>query len=1307
MGRGVPRLEIKAYPKNLRGGFESMKNLKKLLAVIVSICVLATFTVPAFAAETAKTDAEICADLGVLKGEGSGVTADYLAQGTTRLQAAILYLRLIGKEAEALAFTGTETFEDADEVTWAGGKAVLAYLKAHPELGWVGDGKKFDPNGAASAQMMYKVALEALGYKQGTDFQYADTITFAASLGLTKVAAIAELTNDNTATALIEILKGTVKGGTKTLAEKLVADGIITAAAAEAAGLYTTYVALDVKSVVAAATTKVDITLNTAAVKVDLSKISIKDAAGADVAISGYEASSDMKLITLTTAALTTAAKYTITIDGVAKDFVGAIADKDAPVLSSAAATSNTTVEVVFTDGSIRLDKNTATDIANYSINNGLTITAASLSGLKVTLTTSSQTVGTVYTLTVNNVKDIAGNAMTAAKTATFAGKAADTAAPAGITASAYSNTQVRIDFDDTSKIDEASAEAVENYTIAGLTVTSAELLNSDTAIANYAGTKYKSVILTTTAQTAGTVYTVSVLGVKDVAGNAITSAKTATFAGKAADVAAPSQITATAINNTLVRIDFTDASNIDEESAENIANYTIAGLTITGAQLINTTTDRDTYSGILNKSVLLTTSAQTTGTVYTASVLGVKDIAGNAITSAKTATFAGKAADVTAPTVSSILALSGNKLKIIFSEAMDGTSVQTLTNYSISTIGYPVSVDSWTASTRTLVLNTAAQGNGTVYTVTINNVKDMSGNVIAANTKKDFAGIGSALDAPAISTATALNNKMIDVVFNKDVTDVDIGDFVLYKGSGSTTDILAGFAGEAVFKVSSSEYIIYLGTGASDKLSTDVYTLKVTGSIKDFADVAVSLTDSAKNEKTFGGIDTDPAKVEIIGVAQVNARQFIITFNQKVAVGTIAASDISLSYNGIEIYATAAARETDKTKVKITFGQDIVGEKVGELRVRTLSLIKDLTGQISMVANDTSNNWYDAPVATVSYTTETLKVESVTMVDEQTLEIAFNQDIVFTTNTNPGAGTDDNFMILKVNGGSKVAGYDLKYAKKTGSNKVQVYFTAGSNFAEGIVYSAEIADNAAGDALFTSAISGLALDAATAANAKGTFGYNPTVNEAPYLVSVTPMSTTRVSLTFSEDISIAPTTDGNADTNIAFFNGTTDISASITDLVSLNASKKVYYADIISGGIFEAGTSYTVKIPYSATKSITDTTGIDVLKSATSTDAEANKVTFGGTGTLAAPVATLTSNTIVVTGLAGATIKYTIGASATAKADVIATGTPYATAITDGAVSDGQYVSIVVIDTAGNSSYAVYKVAEATIGTITAVTLQ
>src|SRR5690606_463303 len=126
----------------------------------------------------------------------------------TRMQAAIMFLRLKGLEAEAKAFTGEANFADGN-IAWAEGANILAYLKANPQLGWQGDGVNFNPDKTITAQEYYKVMLEALGYKQTTttpvevigDFAWADVMTFAASKGLTKVADVTNFTVNDLAVA--------------------------------------------------------------------------------------------------------------------------------------------------------------------------------------------------------------------------------------------------------------------------------------------------------------------------------------------------------------------------------------------------------------------------------------------------------------------------------------------------------------------------------------------------------------------------------------------------------------------------------------------------------------------------------------------------------------------------------------------------------------------------------------------------------------------------------------------------------------------------------------------------------------------------------------------------------------------------------------------------------------------------------------------------------------------------------------------------------------------------------------------------
>jgi hypothetical protein len=211
---------------------------KKLIALTLSAALTFSAIVPAFAAEGISRDAQAAKDLGMLKGSDGGVTTQYLQSSPTRIQAAILFLRLKGLENTALSYKGTNNFADASEMKWDQGRNIMAYLKDHPELGWTGIGNnKFNPNSQIDVKSYYKVMLEALGYAEGTDFQWNDVLTFAASKDLKSVAGTTNFVVDNIATATMEALKAGMKSGNNTLIASLIESGVVSREAAVKAGL--------------------------------------------------------------------------------------------------------------------------------------------------------------------------------------------------------------------------------------------------------------------------------------------------------------------------------------------------------------------------------------------------------------------------------------------------------------------------------------------------------------------------------------------------------------------------------------------------------------------------------------------------------------------------------------------------------------------------------------------------------------------------------------------------------------------------------------------------------------------------------------------------------------------------------------------------------------------------------------------------------------------------------------------------------------------------------------------------------------
>ncbi|MBP1993292.1 plastocyanin/azurin family copper-binding protein [Paenibacillus eucommiae] len=208
----------------------------KRFIVALLVIVLGAGFLPAFGASAqghdaaVQTDAETAANLGLLLGDGGGVNATYLSKKSTRMQAAIISLRLQGLLEEAQAYTGMANFSDAGQVN-KNNQAILAYLKNHPEYGWTGTGNgKFNPSEEISSQQLYKVLLEILGYQSENDFSYADTENFAEMKGLQQISGNSSLTNAHIATALVESLSVHTTSDV-TLFAALQSKGVISASA--------------------------------------------------------------------------------------------------------------------------------------------------------------------------------------------------------------------------------------------------------------------------------------------------------------------------------------------------------------------------------------------------------------------------------------------------------------------------------------------------------------------------------------------------------------------------------------------------------------------------------------------------------------------------------------------------------------------------------------------------------------------------------------------------------------------------------------------------------------------------------------------------------------------------------------------------------------------------------------------------------------------------------------------------------------------------------------------------------------------
>lgn len=413
--------------------------------------------------------------------------------------------------------------------------------------------------------------------------------------------------------------------------------------------------------------------------------------------------------------------------------------DSTPPQVVTASAVTDHNVNVMFDE---EVDSLSAQNTANYTISPELNVTGAVLQadGKTVKLTTDTQAKGTDYTVTVNNVQDISLNTMTVSGTQGFTG--IDTTPPLVVSVNAVKDNIVTVGFNE--QVDSVTAAVYSNYSISPSLTVSGAALSADG----------RTVELTTSTQTTGTAYTLTVKNIKDSSGNAIAEESSAQFTG--VDTTPPKVNSAVSVNETTVDVVFDE--NVEKSVAESVGNYAVSpSLTVT-----------DVVLQADGRTVRLTTSLQAWQTVYTLTVSNVKDISGNIIVVDNTATFSGT--DSTGPRVVSAASVTDRTVDVTFSEGVDAVTSQNTANYGI-TPGLAVEGAVVQSDGKTVRLTTSLQTYGHTYQITINGLRDLAGNPLSGNNTANFDGVDTTL--PSVSSASAISYDMVDVVFGEEVDQV------------------------------------------------------------------------------------------------------------------------------------------------------------------------------------------------------------------------------------------------------------------------------------------------------------------------------------------------------------------------------------------------------------------------------------------------------------------------------------------------------------------------------------------------------
>ncbi len=422
--------------------------------------------------------------------------------------------------------------------------------------------------------------------------------------------------------------------------------------------------------------------------------------------------------------------------------------DTVSPTITSVQILDETHIDVTFSEA---IEKSRAEKIQNFSISNGMTILQAKLdqNNLIVHLTTSSHQSGMTYTLTVNNICDLAPvpNYIFANSTTQYNYIEVDSIPPEIYSVNIRNENLIDIIFSE--KIEQLSAQTTGNYKINNGVNVLAAILDID----------QKAVHLSTTAHPANLTFTLTVNKIKDQAQppNEIAANSVYSYSYHPDDHVPPTIVGAFAPDENHVDITFSEP--IDRESAESENNYTIdKGITVIEALL-------DPNQTVIH----LTTTAHQTAETYTITINQIKDLASNPNMIAQdskvqyTYTFQ----DREPPQIINVQIVNATYLKITFNEIMERESAENISNYAIGSAVQVLSaiLDN---SLEVVHLTTSEHQPNMTYTLTVNNVRDRSPNrnCIAVNTTCQYY-----YDVSSGSIVLGLSNDDYELAY------LDVGD--------------------------------------------------------------------------------------------------------------------------------------------------------------------------------------------------------------------------------------------------------------------------------------------------------------------------------------------------------------------------------------------------------------------------------------------------------------------------------------------------------------------------------------------------
>lgn len=797
-----------------------MNNFKKLLAVVIVVTMLVTAMIPAMAATSYsyEDEAQVLSDLGLMVGDGTNLD---LGGKLTREMGAVLLVRLLGAEEDALALTDAEIaaaledYTDKDDISfWA--EAYVAYATDAGYLAGRDDGS-LDPQANLLGKDYATMILRAMGYEVDAEGWAIATTLLTEVDGLSVAQAIkfndkALIRDDAAGITYAALLGETAEAGT--LIEALVAAGAVDADAAEEAGLYTKPVAAGVKDITMSELREVVVTFTAPVNATEAKKLAnytIQAKAPTAAALSA-----DGKTVTLTvdpTFATANYASYDVVVKaavGISADYTKKVVATDVtiPTLVSATPVGPRAIKLTFSEN---LNLATAYEVmSSLKLDNGtLAISAPAITAFTKTITINTYVdmAETAHTIALSGslLKDVAGYSVQAASL-TF-NYVKDSSALT-YTVGATTETQVKITFN----------KAIAVGTLIG---------NGNAFVAHsYNNRTYPATVETTDNQTftfkwastiplppgTTTIYvgydSATGAKIKDQYGivmEAFNFAVTTT-----PDFTKPTVTSAEFVDYNKVKVTFSEA--VESTTATTAANYVLKD---SAGAVISTSVDVPAYAKDSNNANITTQIILTTGSMnggsYTLEVKNVKDaaLAGNVIDTVvvpftgtdKVAPYIADAdTAVTAPGLTA-KRLSTTKVQINFSEAMDVATITNKLAYKTGGSGgiggSPLASGDTVVATAdgkgAIITFAAAPADFTVINVSSATLKDLAGNWIT----NYFDDVTIPALAKLTATAAMVNKNQVKLTIADIVSGMTADNFVVQSSVPGAAYTVNGIAVE------------------------------------------------------------------------------------------------------------------------------------------------------------------------------------------------------------------------------------------------------------------------------------------------------------------------------------------------------------------------------------------------------------------------------------------------------------------------------------------------------------------------------